>query len=1048
MQNPKHVDRRSLSSALAVSLVASLLVLIPLNEQPALAAIDKTLIRFANLTCDLVTAGYLGSGTAVDPYLISDSSALWESADCGGSGKFFKLTNDIDLQGETAAPTTSPIGFSQSDSLGKKTFQGVFDGQNFSIKNISISSNAVSGFQDNVGLFWRLGGAEFRNLTLTGQVAFNGPTSSLVVSTGAISGFATSATFSSISNHVDVTGNWQVGGLVGNVGIYATVSSSVNYGAISGSKRLGGIIGFAARVWIMASENYGNVTSTAGYAAGMVGEVQASGRASVFGSTNFGLISGATGNSGGILGSINSSALVENSQNFGVIFASGSGVGGIVGWSQTGAITISGSVNAATVSGGQGSGGIFGLVVSGGPLNIFNSTNSGAISTSMAAGSDSMIGGVVGYSLVTVLLEKLTNTGTISSSGRARSGGLVGQVASSLRVVDSYNLGTVRGGASSGGILGYGSMAVTLSGTTNQGNLIANGANTGGLVGSSLGSLGIEDSTNSGQITATGQSNVGGLVGNVDNRVTIQNSFNSGSVNGADRLGGLVGGSAVVLIASSANSGNITSTTNTAGGLVARLGSPGESIIISSRNTGNVSTVNDNAGGLVGQSYDDALISSSHNSGVVSGRDNVGGLIGYQRYSTFQVQYHFSYNTATISGRANVGGLVGLAEGAVSMSSVFNHGAVEATGDYSGGLVGQAQSTSEILNSYNKLTVEGDSYVGGIIGWVSNSATLENVYNAGTLSATSLYDSLIGDAQTPLSINLVSVYALHPSSFSPSFTLTQMQSATLYTGWDFVTIWGFGECSDDNGLPLLRFANLISTYYTTGCYTAPVVPAATESPTVSSESVSAVPEQSPQPYRGPMIFAFLQPATAGAVVILDGIRLVGISYVGLGEMAVSYSVVSSISLSVVVPTTLTPSEYDLLVLSTEGKLTVVRALRVIDPVVSIPGPVLSDRAKALLGKTQALPKFQRSQQGISTNQANWLRDRLEGSGLSKIVCTGVIQQSMTMHQKIQIRMRAMQVCLEAQRYLPNATVLHQSKLTTNWQSVGRVLVSFLNTKND
>ena len=1033
MKTSDQTDRRSLSSSLAGALVASFIVLFPANSAPAAAVIDKSVIKFADGICDLTSAGYEGTGSSDNPYLISDSAALWESSDCSltGSprvGAFFQLSNDIQLMGVTDAPTSSPIGFTTSGNVGRSSFSGTLDGQNFGIYDIQISSTVRT-----VGLFWQLDASEFRNLSFSGVVRYTGTTEA--IGSGGISGQGNSVTFSNVTGNFTVSGSHATGGFVGTLSESMRIIDSTVLGAVHGRVTstttrdgTGGFAGFVGgNSLVTGSTSFAEVSSSAG-AGGFFGS--ALGGMTVINSHNHGRVSSRM--AGGFAGSVNAERLtISSSINYGEISGCGA-LGGFVGqhWlNRAGSSYISNSENRATVSAPvtcntsrDSIGGFVGDSDTG--IVVENSTNSGNIS-----GRDK-VAGMVGGDLrdLSNRLSSFTNATNVGIiTGRSKVGGLMGYGKSTF-FRDSNNLGQVSGQDEVGGLIGLSNISLTVSNSVNSGAVTGIDLYAGGLIGRALFNVRIQDSTNSGAISSSyavgGLVGVGADAGSSQYAITVSNSVNTGPVSGVGDVGGLIGFSnrAYVSILDSVNRGSVfAGADGKAGGFVGNLDAAGvtlpNSLIVRSENSGPVSSSGKFVGGLVGWNNRISLnIENSQNSGAISGLSEVGGLVGVAVQQDLRISA--SFNVGTVSGVTNVGGLVGLVEG-------------------------QAADKGRlwVTTSYNIGNLSGTNHIGGIAGGVHDFSNFYHVYAAGSLVGSTKVDGLIGS--TSASVTTTSVYVANASIFLEASSTADLRFVGTYVGWDFERVWAFGECTQNLGFPLLRFA-FVGTVYDTGCYTPPVTPDATQSPTVSSESVSATPEQSPQPYRGPMIFAFLQPATAGSVVIFDGIRLVGISYVGLGEIAVSYSVVSSISLSVVVPTTLTPSEYDLLVLSTEGKLTVVRALRVIDPVVSIPGPVLSDRAKALLGKTQALPKFQRSQQGISTNQANWLRDRLQGSGLSKIVCTGVIQESMTMHQKIQIRMRAMQVCLEAQRYLPNATVLHQSKLTTNRQSVGRVLVSFSN----
>ncbi len=109
-----------------------------------------------------------GEGTETSPYLISNESQLYEFANIVNSGedyagKFIKLTADIDLAGKE----WTPIGTSSAP------FCGMFDGQNYTIKNLKISwsKEYVSGGanQNYAGLFGYMKGgntAGIKNLTI------------------------------------------------------------------------------------------------------------------------------------------------------------------------------------------------------------------------------------------------------------------------------------------------------------------------------------------------------------------------------------------------------------------------------------------------------------------------------------------------------------------------------------------------------------------------------------------------------------------------------------------------------------------------------------------------------------------------------------------------------------------------------------------------------------------------------------------------------------------------------------------------------------------
>ena len=90
-----------------------------------------------------------GYGTLKSPYLIStadDIARLSTLVNSGNSysGKYFQLTNDIDMNGTLI----NPIGIYEGDCF----FYGVFDGNGYSLSNVYISTGGYDG------LFGALGG--------------------------------------------------------------------------------------------------------------------------------------------------------------------------------------------------------------------------------------------------------------------------------------------------------------------------------------------------------------------------------------------------------------------------------------------------------------------------------------------------------------------------------------------------------------------------------------------------------------------------------------------------------------------------------------------------------------------------------------------------------------------------------------------------------------------------------------------------------------------------------------------------------------------------
>ncbi len=117
--------------------------------------------------------------------------------------------------------------------------------------------------------------------------------------------------------------------------------------------------------------------------------------------------------------------------------------------------------------------------------------------------------------------------------------------------------------------------------------------------------------------TVTGGSSTGGLVGYIDNSATgtiISDSYAEVNVTGS-MSGGLVGVMNTGTIRNSYASGNVTSTSSYGGGLVGNLSN---ATIENSFASGNVSTRNGTVGGLAGK-VSNSTITGSYASGVVTG---------------------------------------------------------------------------------------------------------------------------------------------------------------------------------------------------------------------------------------------------------------------------------------------------------------------------------------------------------------------------------------------------------------------------------------------
>lgn len=263
--------------------------------------------------------------------------------------------------------------------------------------------------------------------------------------------------------------------------------------------------------------------------------------------------------------------------------------------------------------------------------------------------------------------------------------------------------GTVRGGTSSAGLLGYAAgttiegcisnVAVTVAGTGIYG---------GGIVGSSgNGNTVIRACVNEGAVTVTNKSaTVGGIIGNATYTVAIENCSNKGDVSGA------------------AGEADVGSYYLYGSGGVA--GAAGSNVSIDAcYNTGWVSGVS--AGGIAGRS--EAAISNCYNAGAVSGA-----------------------NAGSLPGIVAVGGIVGNAyasstssESSVSVVNCFNRGKTAGAligENRIGGVWGASRyskpspsvGSSRVVNNY---ALSGQGAVAAFGGYGTSSTIPFDVVGAG-----------------------------------------------------------------------------------------------------------------------------------------------------------------------------------------------------------------------------------------------------------------------------------------------------------------------------
>ncbi len=240
-----------------------------------------------------------GSGTATDPFVITDTVGLNGLSQLVNSGhlfanQYFVLANDIAYHPQTAwnANSTennfSAIGHDPKN--GNRHFDGTFDGQGHTISGIRIYDDASDNMANEYGLFGRVDGT-VKNLTLAdasirgrdyiggiagrlyGTVENCHVTSTVVIHSstsgasnhGGIAGGSNSTIRGCTSAATLADGGSDFGGIVGDVGSDAIVANCLAHGAtVINGINSGAIIGQSSNDLYEPTANYYHNCSVGG----------------------------------------------------------------------------------------------------------------------------------------------------------------------------------------------------------------------------------------------------------------------------------------------------------------------------------------------------------------------------------------------------------------------------------------------------------------------------------------------------------------------------------------------------------------------------------------------------------------------------------------------------------------------------------------------------------------------------------------------------------------------------------------------------------------
>lgn len=381
-----------------------------------------------------------------------------------------------------------------------KSFNGVFDGNGFSIDSMYVKQNW------DAGLFGTItSGGVVKNLIIKKGCHIESITSSndayyILRNSGSICGNNKGGTISNCENETFRLYGRLVGGICG-----------LNYsGVIEGCRNKGPIlvpyykedyfIGGICGINISTIRDCINESSAYAYGtAAEIGGIAGRNEGGIYGSINYATMESTYSGSGykTYIGGITSTlvgdgSLVENCTNYGQVtgYRYTGGIAGYNGGGDSGYGIISNSTNHGKVIGnGKQGGGIVGINYCG---DVISCVNKGQVTEAMYAG------GIVGYGDGAVAkigkIDNCTNEGSILATSAG--GGICGYNRSYSRITNSSNSGSIESmGDYAGGVCGYNETNGIVYNCTNTGSVKSN-KYTGNIIGN--------DSTASApQITAT-----------------------------------------------------------------------------------------------------------------------------------------------------------------------------------------------------------------------------------------------------------------------------------------------------------------------------------------------------------------------------------------------------------------------------------------------------------------------------------------------------------------------------------------------------------------
>ncbi len=359
---------------------------------------------------------------------------------------------------------------------------------------------------------------------------------------------------------------------------------------------------------------------------------------------------------GGVASRVFEGGLVKNCEFEGEAVSKSTYAGGIVAQLNVGG-TIDGCVNKGSIAGTISHAGIVpdckGTVV-----NCVNKSSDFVVTGST---------GGIAYAMGTkATIENCHNEGNISPADPTKHSNIAGIVVQSTAkgdalIKDCSNIGNITGKNNVSGIIATANTGLEISGCFNEGQIkAANGTNAAGVVAKSNTSseefpIVVHDSYNAGKIVGSGNYSAG-FMGEVGTMNHVYDCYNSGEVSVMETSG-------TSLLAIGGFSGVVR-------GTVERC-----------YNLGDVSSIGHGTGGFTGliqsgtvdQCFNLGDVTSTAEKPATKQSGVAGGCVGY---TVTKADVSNFYNMGTISAPLNISGIIARANGANTLTNVYNGGNV------------------------------------------------------------------------------------------------------------------------------------------------------------------------------------------------------------------------------------------------------------------------------------------------------------------------------------------------------------------------------------